>query len=122
MTRQTSVRGVVLGDDDTHDVRRQKMARIILDSMYQFLGLLDVDGTVLEINQAALDGAGLHLSDVVGRPFWEARWWSVSVTATPRAAKRSATADLPLPIPPVSPMTSGRPGARTAIVDPRRRP
>lgn len=78
MTRQTSVRGVVLGDDDTHDVRRQKMARIILDSMYQFLGLLDVDGTVLEINQAALDGAGLNLSDVVGRPFWEARWWSVS--------------------------------------------
>jgi len=78
VTRQTSVRGVVLGDDDTHDVRRQKMARIILDSMYQFLGLLDVDGTVLEINQAALDGAGLNLSDVVGRPFWEARWWSVS--------------------------------------------
>lgn len=78
MTRQTSVRGVVLGDDDTHDVRRQKMARIILDSMYQFLGLLDVDGTVLEINQAALDGAGLSLDEVVGRPFWEARWWSVS--------------------------------------------
>jgi PAS domain S-box-containing protein len=78
VTRQTSVRGVVLGDDDTHDVRRQKMARIILDSMYQFLGLLDVDGTVLEINQAALDGAGLSLDEVVGRPFWEARWWSVS--------------------------------------------
>ena len=78
MTRQTSVRGVVLGDDDAPDVRRHKMARIILDSMYQFLGLLDVDGTVLEINQAALDGAGLSLAEVVGRPFWEARWWSVS--------------------------------------------
>jgi len=78
VTRQTSVRGVVLGDDDAPDVRRHKMARIILDSMYQFLGLLDVDGTVLEINQAALDGAGLSLAEVVGRPFWEARWWSVS--------------------------------------------
>ncbi|MCB1895606.1 MAG: PAS domain S-box protein [Zoogloeaceae bacterium] len=78
VARRTSVRGVVIEADDAEDVRRQKMARIILDSMYQFLGLLDVDGTVLEINQAALDGAGLNLADVVGKPFWQARWWAVS--------------------------------------------
>ena len=78
LARRTSVRGVVIEADDADDVRRQKMARIILDSMYQFLGLLDVDGTVLEINQAALDGAGLSLADVVGKPFWQARWWAVS--------------------------------------------
>ena len=76
--QQTSVKGVVLDASDAPDVRRQKMARIILDSMYQFLGLLDVDGTVLEINRAALDGAGLCLEHVVGRPFWQARWWAVS--------------------------------------------
>lgn len=73
-----SVKGVWLDPQDDSDIRRQKMARIILDSMYQFLGLLDVDGTVLEINQAALDGGGISLGDVVGRPFWEARWWAVS--------------------------------------------
>ena len=78
VAQRTSVRGVVIEVDDAEDVRRQKMARIILDSMYQFLGLLDVDGTVLEINQAALDGAGLSLADVVGKPFWQARWWAVS--------------------------------------------
>lgn len=78
VTQPVSVRGVVINADDAQDVRRQKMARIILDSMYQFLGLLDVDGTVLEINQAALDGAGLSLEEVVGKPFWQARWWSVS--------------------------------------------
>lgn len=78
VTPSVSVRGVVIHADDAQDVRRQKMARIILDSMYQFLGLLDVDGTVLEINQAALDGAGLSLQAVVGKPFWEARWWEVS--------------------------------------------
>ena len=44
---RTSVRGVVIEAGDALDVRRQKMARIILDSMYQFLGLLDLDGTVL---------------------------------------------------------------------------
>ena len=74
----SSVKGIVLDAADTVDVRRQKMARIILDSMYQFLGLLDVEGTVLEINRAALDGAGLCLEQVLGKPFWQARWWAVS--------------------------------------------
>lgn len=74
----SSVKGVTLVSDDTTDVRRQKLARIILDAMYQFLGLLDVDGTVLEINRSALEGAGVRLDDVVGKPFWEARWWAVS--------------------------------------------
>ena len=46
--------------------------------MYQFIGLLDVNGMTLEINRAALEGAGTHLDDIQGRPFWEARWWQVS--------------------------------------------
>lgn len=74
----TSVKGVQLSPHDTGEVCRQKFARIILDAMYQFLGLLDVNGTVLEINRSALEGAGIALDDVVGKPFWEARWWAVS--------------------------------------------
>lgn len=73
-----SVKGVQLLAEDSVEVRRQKLARIILDAMYQFLGLLDVDGTVIEINRAALEGAGIDLDDVVGKPFWEARWWALS--------------------------------------------
>ena len=57
---------------------REKLARIVLDGMYQFVGLLDRDGTTLEINRAALDGAGLRLDDIKGKPFWEARWFAVS--------------------------------------------
>lgn len=79
-----SVRGVAIEADDVTEVRRQKLARIILDSMYQFLGLLDVDGTVIEINKAALEGAGVCLEDVVGKPFWEARWWALSEDARER--------------------------------------
>lgn len=75
---RASVKGVAFTAWDSKDVRRQKLARIILDAMYQFLGLLDVHGTVLEINRAALEGAGIDLDDVVGKPFWEARWWAVS--------------------------------------------
>jgi len=76
--RSAPVKGVELSASDSLDVRRQKLARIILDSMYQFLGLLDVAGNVIEINQAALDGAGIRLDEVVGKPFWEARWWALS--------------------------------------------
>ena len=36
----------------------KKLARITLDSMVQFVGLLDAKGTVLEINQVALDAVG----------------------------------------------------------------
>jgi PAS domain S-box-containing protein len=81
---QASVKGVTLAADDTGEVRRQKLARIILDAMYQFLGLLDVDGTVLEINRAALEGAGICLESVIGKPFWEARWWALSEDARNR--------------------------------------
>ena len=46
--------------------------------MHEFVGLLDVNGTTLEINRAALEGAGISLGTIRGRPFWEARWWAVS--------------------------------------------
>jgi len=54
---------------DSREHYRQKLARITLDSMVQFVGLLDAQGTVLEINQVALDGVGIKLSDVEGKPF-----------------------------------------------------
>jgi PAS domain S-box-containing protein len=87
-----SVKGVVLLSTDSFDERRQKLARIIVDSMYQFLGILDADGTVIEINRAALEGAGLELADVVGKPFWEARWWALSLETRERVRAMVAQA------------------------------
>jgi hypothetical protein len=29
----------------------------------------------LEINRAALEGAGIKLRDIQDKPFWDARWW-----------------------------------------------
>jgi PAS domain S-box-containing protein len=63
---------------DARELYRRKLARIILDSMVQFVGLLDAKGTVLEINQVTLDAVGITLSDVEGRPFWTTFWWQVS--------------------------------------------
>jgi PAS domain S-box-containing protein len=73
-----NVRGTQLLAGDTREQYRQKLARITLDSMVQFVGLLDAHGTVLEINQVALDGGGQKLSDVEGKPFWTTFWWQVS--------------------------------------------
>jgi PAS domain S-box-containing protein len=72
------VRGTELLAEDTREQYRQKLARITLDSMVQFVGLLDAEGTVLEINQVALDAVGIKLSDVEGTPFWTTFWWQVS--------------------------------------------
>jgi PAS domain S-box-containing protein len=72
------VRQVELHASDDLQRHREKLARIVMDEMYQFVGLLDVQGTLLEVNRAALEGAGLRLEDTCGKPFWEVRWWTVS--------------------------------------------
>ena len=73
-----NVRGTVVLASDTREQYREKIARITLDSMVQFVGLLDAEGTVLEINKVALDAVGIKLSDVEGKPFWTTFWWQVS--------------------------------------------
>ncbi|HEY9606889.1 MAG TPA: PAS domain S-box protein [Allocoleopsis sp.] len=52
--------------------------RAIFDHIFQFTALLQLDGTLLEANQAALDFSGQTLEEIVNRPFWEARWWTIS--------------------------------------------
>jgi PAS domain-containing protein len=80
-----NVRGTELLTSDTRERYRQKLSRIRLDSMVQFVGLLDAKGTVLESNQVALDAVGIMLSEVEGKPFWTTFWWQVSpeVNTTP---------------------------------------
>ena len=88
------VRDVELRAEDDHQRLREKLARVVLDEMYQFVALLSTDGTLLEVNRAALEGAGIRLEEIQGKPFWEARWWSVSpeTVATQREACRRAAA------------------------------
>ena len=72
------VQGTEILATDPERIRRQKLARVTLDSMVQFVGLLDANGTVLEINKVALDAVGITLSEVEGKPFWTTFWWQVS--------------------------------------------
>lgn len=51
----------------------------IFDTTYQYMGVLDLKGYVLDSNRAALNGIKSELKDVLGVPFWETPW----ISATP---------------------------------------
>jgi len=78
--------GVVCSFADITDQLRQQSElaasearwRAIFDQTYQFSGVLEPDGTVVEANWTALSFAGVELADVVGKPFWETPWWNHS--------------------------------------------
>jgi PAS domain S-box-containing protein len=53
----------------------ERRFRGIFNQAFQMVGLLDLEGTLLDVNQAALDLAGLEAADVVGKPFWDTPWW-----------------------------------------------
>ncbi|MCU4926697.1 PAS domain S-box protein [Halobacteria archaeon AArc-dxtr1] len=54
--------------------RRQRQFEAVFNNTYQFTGLLEADGTVVEINETALQFGGLNRDDVVGKPLWETHW------------------------------------------------
>jgi PAS domain S-box-containing protein len=56
----------------------ERRFRAIFNQTFQFIGLLEPDGTLIEANQTALDFGGLTAAAVIGKPFWEARWWGLS--------------------------------------------
>lgn len=58
--------------------KSEQRFRAIFNSMFQFIGLLQPDGTVLEVNQTALAFVGSEHEDAIGRPFWEVLWWTKS--------------------------------------------
>ena len=56
----------------------ERRFRAIFEQSYQFTGLLAPDGTLLEANATALEATGVRREEVIGRKFWETRWWSAS--------------------------------------------
>src|SRR5512134_1362090 len=50
----------------------------VMDSLDSFVGLLSVEGMVIEMNAAALAAMGLDREDVVGRPFADMPFWNWS--------------------------------------------
>jgi PAS domain S-box-containing protein len=53
----------------------ERRFRAIFDSSFQLTKLLTPAGIVLEINQTALEFAGIRSANIVGRPIWEIPIW-----------------------------------------------
>lgn len=61
-----------------------QMLHDVLNALFVFVGILDLDGTLLDANDPPLDAADLTIDDVRGRPFWECYWWSFCETTQAR--------------------------------------
>ena len=64
----------------------------VFNSMFQFIGVLNPTGILLEANQTILAFAGVSPEDVLNRPFWSAKWWTISNTKQSRLKKAIARA------------------------------
>jgi PAS domain S-box-containing protein len=47
----------------------------IFNQTFQLMGLVNLDGVLLEVNQAALDSIAAPESEIIGKSFWDAPWW-----------------------------------------------
>ena len=58
-------------------VDSERRFRSVFNSTYQFIGLMDPDGIILEANQSILEFLGYTEQDLIGKPFWEGMWRGV---------------------------------------------
>lgn len=62
--------------EDAEEGRRKQ--REMLDSMFTFVGLFSLDGTLIDANRAAVEAFGLKRHDMIGRKIWDTYYWSHS--------------------------------------------
>jgi len=60
------------------DIQDSHWYEKLFDAVYQFVGILDEQGKVVKVNQAALEMTGLTHSDLTGRPLWDVPWQALS--------------------------------------------
>ena len=72
----------------------ERKFRAIFDQTFQFMGVLSIDGRLIEANRTALQFIGVQESDVIGKPFWETPWWrhSAELQEMLRVAVKTAVA------------------------------
>ena len=59
-----------------------------------FAAIMDVNGTIVELNRLSSEGCGYSREQIIGKPFWEGAWWtpSADLVAQIKAASAQATA------------------------------
>nr|WP_224450462.1 PAS domain S-box protein [Haloprofundus salilacus] len=55
--------------------KKERRYQAVFEDPNILVGLLEPNGTVIDINQTAMEYVDLDLEDVTGEPFWETPWW-----------------------------------------------
>ena len=55
---------------------KETRLRAIFENSYTYQGYMSPDGTLLDANSTSLSGIDARLADIVGKPFWEAPWFT----------------------------------------------
>ena len=83
-------RGMASADQTLHATSREgqpdevpphmseSFTRRVLNNLFSFVGVLNIDGTLLETNRAPLEAAAISSDQVFGKKFWDAYWFSHS--------------------------------------------
>jgi len=52
---------------------------LVLDNLYMYVGLLDLDGTVHGVNEEPLRVASISRNEILGSRLWDAPWWADNI-------------------------------------------
>ncbi len=77
--------------------KSETMLRAIFDQTFQFIGVLRLDGSVVQVNKTAMDFVGTNEAEINGKPFWNTPWWTHSRQEQERLKRgiaRAAQGDL----------------------------
>jgi PAS domain S-box-containing protein len=83
---------VGIGRDISERKERQRRFEAVFNNTYQFTGLMDPDGTLLEANRTALEFGGLDRTDVIGTKLWDVYWFQSTEQAREVAKEAVETA------------------------------
>ncbi|MFP8951800.1 ATP-binding protein [Natrialbaceae archaeon A-arb3/5] len=73
--------------------RNQRRFEAVFEDPEMLVGLLDLDGTLLHVNETAMEHADAEYEEVVGARFWDSPWWADETKATVREWVETAASD-----------------------------
>ena len=60
----------------SEEVWTNSRVRQLINQLVAFVAILDRNGVLIEVDEQALKTGGVDAGEVLGKPFWEAYWWS----------------------------------------------
>lgn len=57
----------------------ERKVRALFDHSSHFIGLMTIDGILIEANRTALEFSGVEASNVLNKYFWQGPWWAHSL-------------------------------------------